>query len=83
MVADVGETVSKVNEVALNNFSVDQPLHAHVSDPHKVLQDGVKSVAKNSKTHGNFGEHLFKHVSNPPEAFNEDVKFVAIVVPIY
>ena len=34
-------------------------------------------------THGNFGEHLFKHVSNPPEAFNEDVNFVANVASIY
>ena len=83
MVADMGEIVPKYSEVEMNDFSTDEPLlYAHVSDPPKVLQDGVKSVEKDSLTHGNFKEHLFKHESDPPEVSNDCVKIAAKDVSI-
>ena len=54
-------------------YSMDEPLHLHVSAPPEVLHEGVKTVAKDSLIHGNFKEHWFKHVSDPPcEEFSND-----------
>ena len=65
MVADVGEIEPKVNEIAKNNSSVDEP---------EVLHDGVKYVTEDSLMKGNLSLHLFKHVSDPPEISNGGVK---------
>ena len=58
----------------MNNFSANEPLHAHVSDPPDDPIDFAQFATKEIATDGNFDKHLFKHVSDPPEALNDCVK---------
>ena len=72
MISDGKENAPKVNVDSMSNFSVDKPLHAHVSDPPDAANDSATSEAKIFLTASKvivdekLAKLLFPHKSDPP-----------------
>ena len=66
-VTDGKETVPNAIMVSMNDFSVDEPLYSHVSDP-PDFNNCLTSAAEENQIYGNHNKHLFKHVSDPPDS---------------